>query len=353
MRRPLALVALALVFSTPPAAGEAPRRAGAPLAVPALEGAPAPKTTPPAAPALIERELTFPSASFSFPATLCLPAGAKGKLPVVILVHGTGAHDRDETLGPNKPFRDLAHGLAALGVATLRYDKRTNAFLAKINPSTLTLDEETIDDAVAALRFARTLPEIDPARVFVLGHSQGATFTPVIAAKGEARGAILMAALERPVDQVIVLATSFQARMAGKSAAEAEMEAEALRKTFARVRSGEAPDPEPVYQATARYWRSFLRYDPLAELKKLQAPVLLLYAGKDAQVWKVDYELARQAVAGKGPEMGEARWFPGLNHLFLPVEEGATGADILREGRVAPEVIEAIAGWVTKLGAAR
>ena len=51
--------------------------------------------------------------------------------------------------------------------------------------------------------------------------------------------------------------------------------------------------------------------------------------------------------------MGEARWFPGLNHLFLPVEEGATGADILREGRVAPEVIEAIAGWVTKLGAAR
>lgn len=349
MRRPhaptfLALFAVAAaVFVTAPASLAAE--------------APAPSATPPAqssaastAPRFTERDVTFPSAGFSFPATLCLPAPAKGKVPIVILVHGAGPHDRDESLGPNKPFRDLAHGLAALGVATLRYDKRTNAFMAKVNPSTLTIEEETIDDAVAALRFARTLPEADPARVLVLGHSQGAAFTPVIATRGEASGAILMAALMRPIDQVIVQGVAFQARMAGKTADEAAQEGEALRKTFQRVRGGEAPDKEEVFHSTARYWRSFLRYDALAGLKELRVPPLLLYAAKDAKVWRVDYDLARQAVEAKGPGMGEAHWFPGLNHLFLPVEEGATGADILLEGHVPAEVIRTIAEWVAKLG---
>ncbi len=308
----------------------------------------------PAAPlSFTERDLKFPSGSLSFPATLCLPAGAKGKVPVVVLVHGSGAHDRDETIGPNKPFRDLARGLAAEGIATLRYEKRTHAFLAQINPSTLTLDDETIDDAVAALAFARTLPEADPGKVFILGHSQGATFSPVIAERGKARGAILMAAMERPVDQTIQEQIAFQGKRAGKPDEEIAKQVDGLKKTFARVRSGEAPDQEMVFLANALYWRSFLSHDTLAELRRLQAPVLLLQGGKDVQVLKVDYDLARQALAGKAPEMAEAHWFPDLNHLFFPVEGDPTGAEYGREANIPAEVIRTIGAWVRKQGGAR
>jgi dienelactone hydrolase len=310
-------------------------------------------SAPPSAPAFTERDLKFPSGPLSFPATLCLPARTKGKLPLVVLVHGSGAHDRDETIGPNKPFRDIARGLAAEGIATLRYDKRTHAFMAQVNPSTLTLDEETIDDAVAALAFARTRPEVDPDRIFVLGHSQGATFAPVIAEQGKARGAILMAPLERQFDQAIEEQIVFQSKKAGKTDEEIAKQVDGLKKTFARVRSGEAPDQEMVFLANAHYWRSVMAHDPQAELKRLKAPVLLLQGGKDVQVLKADYDLALKALAGKAPEMGEARWFPDLNHLFFPVEGDPSGAEYGREANVPAEVIRIIATWVKKQGGAR
>ena len=99
----------------------------------------------------IEREVKFPSAEFQFPATLCLPREFKGKAPLVVLVHGSGPHDRDETVGPNKPFADIAHALAAVpDISTLRYDKSTFAFPRQIKVPTLTLDQEVTDDAVAA-----------------------------------------------------------------------------------------------------------------------------------------------------------------------------------------------------------
>ncbi len=310
----------------------------------------APPPEPPGETAFVEREIEFPSGGLKFPATLCLPANAKGKLPVLVLVHGSGssAGDRDETVGPNKPFRDLAHGLAAAGIGTLRYEKRTYAFPNQLDPKTLTVEEETIADAVAALQFARTLPEADPQRIFVLGHSQGATFAPAIAGRGQARGAIMMAAMERPVDQTIAEQIRFQAQVTGKSEAEAAAEVENLKSAFARVRSGAASNVEIVFGAPAHYWRDFMNRDYLGDLKKLQAPVLLLQGGKDVQVLRSDYDLAEQALAAKPPEMRETHFFPNLNHLFLNVEGQPTGAEYGRPGKIPPEVIRAIAAWVNK-----
>ena len=112
---------------------------------------PPPEAKPDAAAGFVEREVQFPRGALKFPATLCLPANAKGKVAMVVLVHGSGPNDRDETIGPNKPFRDIAHGLAAAGIGTLRYDKRTYAFKNQIDPKTLTVEEETIADAVAGI----------------------------------------------------------------------------------------------------------------------------------------------------------------------------------------------------------
>jgi pimeloyl-ACP methyl ester carboxylesterase len=103
-----------------------------------------------------------------------------------------------------------------------------------------------------------------------------------------------------------------------------------------------------VFLVNAHYWRSVMAHDPQAELKRLKAPVLLLQGGKDVQVLKADYDLALKALAGKAPEMGEAHWFPELNHLFFPVEGDASGAEYGREANVPAEVVRTIATWVKK-----
>jgi pimeloyl-ACP methyl ester carboxylesterase len=306
-----------------------------------------PATRGPAA--FTERPLDLVNGDVKLPAVLCLPTATKANVPLLVLVHGSGPNDRDETIGPNKPFRDLAEGLAAAGIGTLRYDKRTFALKGKLDVNTLTVEEETLADAVAAVNLARTLPEVDPARVFVLGHSQGAMFGPVIAERSRARGAILMAPAERPIDEVVAEQLTFQLKVAGQPQSEIDTQISALKQAFARVRSGEAKDGEMVFGGTARYWRDMFARDLRAALTNATAPVLLLQGGMDVQVLKADYDIAQQALASKPPSMREAHFFPTLNHLFMPVEgQNPTGAEYGRASHVAPEVIRTIAAWVAK-----
>jgi uncharacterized protein len=308
--------------------------------------APAKEPVSTAAASITERPLEVVNGAVRLPGTLCLPAKPNGKVALAVLVHGSGPNDRDETIGPNKPFRDLAVGLAAAGIATLRYDKRTFALKGQLNAGALTVEEETIADAVAAVQLARSLPEVDATRVFVLGHSQGAMFGPVIADRAEARGAILMAPAERPLDQVIPEQVKFQSKLGGRSDAEVDAQIGEMKKAFARVRSGEAKDDEMVFGASARYWRDYLARDTRAALAAVKAPVLLLQGGQDVQVLKADYDLALQALASKPPAMREAHFFPTLNHLFMPVEGQGTGAEYGRASHVSPEVIQIIAKWI-------
>jgi hypothetical protein len=113
----------------------------------------------PSTPPCTERELTFPSDNLQVPATLCLPLTANGPVPLVVFVAGSGPNDRDETIGPNKPFRDIAWGLAERGIASLRYDKRTFAFRDHLDLATLDVAQEVLDDAVGGVRYALQLPQ--------------------------------------------------------------------------------------------------------------------------------------------------------------------------------------------------
>ena len=130
----------------------------------------------------------------------------------MILVHGSGPHDRDETIGPNKPFRDLAHGLASQGIAVLRYEKRTKEHPVRMAMSvnTITVKEETIDDAVAAFEALKSQEKIDPKRIFVLGHSLGGTLLPRIGkAKDGIAGFISLAGSTRPMEDLVLEQTRY------------------------------------------------------------------------------------------------------------------------------------------------
>ena len=157
-----------------------------------------------------ERDITLGADGYKLPGTLTLPKRAVGsdvcRVPCVILVHGSGPHDRDETIGPNKPFRDLAWGLAERGIAVVRYEKRTKAYGAACVPAgrELDYDTEAVDDAVAIVEQVRALPELASDSVYVLGHSLGGTLAPRIAGRSKGlAGIIILAGLARPLEDAL------------------------------------------------------------------------------------------------------------------------------------------------------
>src|SRR5262249_25220215 len=156
--------------------------------------------------------------------------------PAVVLLAGSGPQDRDETIGPNKALRDLAWGLAAQGVASLRYDKRTLVYGPRLEKAKITVKEEVVDDAVAAAALLRRQPTVDPKKVFLLGHSLGAVAGPQAAARDpELAGLILMAGNTRPLEDVILEQVAYLLPMQATDAA-AKEELEKLKKQVAKVK---------------------------------------------------------------------------------------------------------------------
>src|SRR5512140_2903116 len=152
-----------------------------------------------------ERDVNVVSGSVSLPGTLTIPLG-DGPFPGVVLVHGSGPQDRDESIGGLRPFQDLAQGLASRGIAVLRYEKRTKVYRKEMAAAgDVTVKEEVLDDALAAFRLLRETPGVDRQRLFVVGHSLGALLAPRIAAlDGALLGAVLLASPSRPMSEVVL-----------------------------------------------------------------------------------------------------------------------------------------------------
>jgi uncharacterized protein len=285
-----------------------------------------------------ERDVTFKSIDGApFPAVLCRPTGSS-PAPLVVMIQGSGPQDRDETVGPNKPFRDIAWGLAERGVATLRYDKRTRAFPKSYKGS---LESESIDDAVDAVAFARTLDGIDTSRLFVLGHSLGGLAAIYVVQRAPVAGLILMASPGRPMDQVI----RDQVRTLNAPLGDAKL-AEVLKMQddiMGKVRAGTAT-PQDLQGQPIGAIRDLIVRDPIAELKKSTVPLLVLKGAKDAQVFQADFD-ALEAVAASRPGSA-ARLFPDLTHIFTPTSGAAAVSAIYDPARVPPAVLTLIAGWV-------
>jgi len=312
-----------------------------------------PASTPTSgADAVQERSVSFTSDDLKIPAVLALPKNRKGRVPIVVLVHGSGPHDADESIGPNKPFRDLAYGLAADGVATLRYDKRTH-FAPDTFRAHPDLDHEVTLDAVAALAYASTLPEVDSKRVFLLGHSLGGTMVPVIAADRlqqapvSVRGLIFLAGGALGIEETLERQLVFQAKREGADAGQVDEIRKQWHGIFQTVNDPTTPLDQMVGSPPLRlpesYWRSWISQDPAGELAKLGLPALVLRGTKDIQVSEEDFQALKKANAVPG---SVSREIDGLNHLMMPVAGDSTGQEYFQAGQVAPEVVQIIAEWV-------
>jgi dienelactone hydrolase len=288
---------------------------------------------------------------------LSLPNG-EGPFAAVILVHGSGPHDMDESVGPNKPFRDLAHGLASEGIAVVRYEKRTKQHGKEITTDELkrfTVKEESVDDAVEAAKMLRSNPKIDKSKIFVLGHSLGGYVIPRIAAADkELNGFIMMAGNNEPVQDAIVRQTQYIASLSGgqNPALIKQMDGmKVLAEKIRKLTDADAGTATVILGAAPTYWLDLKAHDPLVEVKNVDRPILFLQGGRDYQVTADgDFVRWKDAIKSAGKESQcEFKVYPLLNHLMIAGKGVCTPAEYTNNfGNVDANVVQDIASWVKR-----
>lgn len=272
----------------------------------------------------------------------------QGQVPIVVLVHGSGPLDQDETIGPNKPFRDLAVGLSSNGIAVLRYQKRTFSYAKELEKRTdVGLREEVIDDALAALACARSRIGIDKKRVFLLGHSMGASLGPHIAAEdGHLAGLILMSGAPRDAFDVLLDQLAYISSLPGASQDQNKKVAESALKTIQSIRGGADPSKLEILGVPAAYWLELSRLSEqsLEAAAGLHCRVLVMGGGRDYQVTRTDFDLYRGALSER--KNITFQWFDEMNHLFMRGAEKARPEEYWQPGHVDDRVIEYLVRWI-------
>lgn len=292
-----------------------------------------------------ELELRIGDEATGLAATLALPNG-DGPFPAVVLVHGSGPHDRDETIGPNRPFLDIARGLAERGVAVLRYEKRTKARPQDFADGG-SIDLETTDDAVLAAALLRSQTGIDPKRVFVLGHSLGGMMAPRIGARDpQIAGLVLLAAPSRPLLDILIEQNRRMAILNDGKTSDAESIAiQQLTDSVAAVRGGReiAAAQAPMGIAPA-YWRSVDAVDQVAEARAIEQPLLFLQGARDIQIVDADWQGWRDAFHDS--PRASFKLYETLNHLAISGEGDGNLQEYQTPGHVDAALIADIAAWI-------
>ena len=297
-----------------------------------------------------EQEVQVGTGEWALPGTLTMPVG-DGPFPAVVLVHGSGPNDRDETIGPNRPFLDLAWGLASKGIAVLRYEKRTKCHAEKLLllKDSITVKEETIDDALIAVLLLRNTNKIAEDKIFLLGHSLGGMLVPRIAARDDKiAGFIVMAGTGRPFEDVLYGQYKYLYNLDGIIS---ESEETALRKMKSQVErvkdpslSSNTPSTELPLGIPSKYWLDLRGYRAPQMARNMKRPILILQGGRDYQVTMEDFQCWKNALSSH--KNVRLVLYPKLNHLFVEGEEKSTPAEYQIPGHVAEKVVEDIAIWI-------
>lgn len=295
-------------------------------------------TSPPYADAAKFRSeaVTVGEDPWKLPGTLTIPAG-DGPFPAVVLLAGSGPQDRDETIGPNHVFKDLAEGLSSRGIVVLRYDKRTHAYQT-LDPQKTTVKEEVIDDGVAAVNLLRARADVAHDRIFVVGHSLGAMMAPEVAKKAApVAGIVMLAPNGRKLPAVIVQQMRYLGQASPKDLAELERQAD-------EISTHKMPPAQFFFGAPASYYYDLDARDEVALARNLDLPILILRGARDYQV--LDEDIHNWQTGLKGDAKVHVETFPSLNHLFIVGTGKPAPAEYETPGHVDGAVIGAIASFI-------
>jgi dienelactone hydrolase len=284
------------------------------------------------------RDVMVGTDEWKLPGTLTYPTGKTGS-PAVVLVPDSGPSDRDATVVATKVFRDLAEGLSSRGIAVLRYEKRARQYAAKMSTTSYTIDDDTVHDAVEAVALARTEPEVDPKRVYVLGFGVGGYIAPRIAGDdGKMAGLILLGAPEHSLEDLILEAAQ------GLSLQPKQMDRVKLE--VAKIKKLEPGDTDlpPQLGLPVAYWLDLKGYDAAGDAKKLGIPMLILQGGRDFQVGPTEFDAWKTAMGASSNV--KTKSYPSLNHVFVTGEGKSTEEEYRKPGHVSAQVIDDVAKFV-------
>ncbi len=303
--------------------------------------------------------------------TLTLPRGS-GPFPSVILIAGSGPHDRDEALAGHRPFLIIADALTRRGIAVLRYDKRG------IGGSTGSVDNSTMldfaGDTQAAINYLKSRKEIDVKKIGLLGHSEGAMIAPYVANRSQdVAWIVLLAPPATPGEETLINQSSLIGQVGGLSDAQLLASLTFDREAYDLVRKENTPAaiaeklksllkesgldavmPPAALETQLRmlsspWFRFFLDYDPVPALQALKTPALALYGQKDLQVPpKFNLEPFKKALESAGNMDYEVKELPELNHLFQHAYSGSPAEYAAIEETMSPEALQILGNWIAR-----
>ena len=311
--------------------------------------------------------------------TLTIPRGG-GSHPAVVLITGSGAQDRNETIAGHRPFLVLADHLTRNGIAVLRVDDRGVGGSEPGSPTATS--ENYAGDVLAGVQFLKTRKEINPKKIGLIGHSEGGMIAPIAAARStDVAFIVLLAGAGQRGEEVIYSQTELIQKAMGTDA-EVITQANALQKRIHAIvkaqedgkRIGELVNEDvtrfvaglnesqrkafvpiestikalsPMYQTA--WFRYFIMFDPTPVLKKVTVPVLALNGEQDLQVpWKENLDLIAAALKAGNNKDFTTKSFPKLNHLFQTSQTGALSEYGKIEETMSPEVLNTISEWILK-----
>lgn len=299
-----------------------------------------------------ETSITIGEGAFATSGTLTEPKG-DGPFPVIVMVQGSGPNDQDSSIYGLKPFRDIAVGLANEGIATIRYEKRTKEHPIKSSVNKkFSLYEETIEDALIAAELAKSLDNVNPKEVYVLGHSQGGYALPRLVEADHnniVKGVISVSAPNQKFHELLIWQLEEQLKRLQNSGSPAEViqqqeqVLEAQKKMFAELDNSSYSEdnlpPELTY-----WWYDLKDYIPAEIAKSQTKPMLLLQGDKDIQVPGTELGSWMEDLSGR--ENVEYKLYPNMTHFLFNFAGEPTGQEYALPNNVAPELVEDIAAWV-------
>lgn len=328
-----------------------------------------------------EEEVSYKNAkdNVKLAGTLTTPRG-EGAFPAVILITGSGAQDRNETVLGHHPFLVLADYLTRRGIAVLRVDDRGvgGTDLGSQNNTS----ENFAGDVLAGIEYLKTRKEINPKQIGLIGHSEGGMIAPMVAAGSkDVAFIVLLAGTGQTGEDIIYTQTELGQKVGGASqfvidetrkllktllaivksetdAKRAEQRIdEALSAHSARFTEEQKKEFAPIENSiksrkslyVSAWFRYFVLYNPRPALEKVKIPVLALNGENDVQVaWKENLDLISAGLkAGKNTDF-TVKSFPKLNHLFQTSATGAVSEYEKIEETISPVVLETVGAWILK-----
>lgn len=328
-----------LMFTNPPAAST-----------------PAPQAEVQKPASIVEEEVTVGEGEWALPGTLTLPA-AGSVFPAVVLVQGSGPSNRDEAVGGTKTFRDIAWYLAQNGIAVLRYDKRTYARGSQFTQdmiTSLTVEEETIQDALLAGNLLKSDSRINKDKIFLLGHSLGAMLGPrtVSESNGLFAGMVLMAGSPLRLTDIIIAQNEAGLAKLTKEMQDAQrpaLDAEIQKAASLDTVTAEEAKSMIVLGQPGFYHYEMNKVSAAQKLQELKLPTLILQGGNDFQVTVKNGLDAWKTAIGE-PDYVTYKLYPELNHLMMAYTGDPAYQFTVKEydtpANVDPKVLQDITDWI-------